>query len=128
MKMNEVRAADGNNKTLWLNKFLPHQNPYLLEPRQGESSWVEMSVPFARRLRCFRVKIEDLQTAELAYIRRGWWQTWRVLFEMQNHHSHSYRAGFSSHMVIHLNPKKKHSFLQFGLQLHSFCVDSALAA
>lgn len=28
MKMNEVRAADGNNKTLWLNKFLPHQNPY----------------------------------------------------------------------------------------------------
>jgi hypothetical protein len=40
------------------------------------------------------VKIEDLQTAELAYIRRGWCQTWRVLFEMQNHHS--YRAGFSS--------------------------------
>lgn len=28
MKMNEVRAADGNNKTLWLNKFLPHQKPY----------------------------------------------------------------------------------------------------
>jgi hypothetical protein len=25
--MNEVRAADGNKKTLWLNKFLPHQNP-----------------------------------------------------------------------------------------------------
>lgn len=68
--MNEVHAADGNNKTLWLNKFLPHQNPYSLGPRQGESSWVEMSVSFARRLPCFRVKIKDLQTAELAYVKK----------------------------------------------------------
>ena len=29
-----------------------------------------MSVSFARRLRCFRVKIEDLQTAELAYVKK----------------------------------------------------------
>ncbi|KAL5798308.1 hypothetical protein ACOSQ2_003128 [Xanthoceras sorbifolium] len=36
-----------------------------------------MSVSFARRLRCCRVKIEDLQTAEFSYIRRGWCQTWR---------------------------------------------------
>lgn len=41
------------------------------------------------------MKIEDLQTAKLVYIRRGWCQTWRVLFEMQNHHS--YRAEFSSY-------------------------------
>lgn len=29
-----------------------------------------MSVSFARRLRCFRVKIKDLQTAELAYVKK----------------------------------------------------------
>jgi len=49
---------------------------------ESQSNWGEMSVSFARRFRCFRVKIEDLQTAELAYIRC---QTWRVLFEMRNH-------------------------------------------
>jgi len=51
---------------------------------ESQSNWGEMSVSFARRFRCFRVKIEDLQTAELAYIRC---QTWRVLFEMRNHQS-----------------------------------------
>lgn len=56
-------------------------------------------------------------TAELAYIRRGWCQTWRALFEMRNHHSHSYRAGFSSHMVIHLNPLKQTLFLVFSFIL-----------
>lgn len=50
MKMNEVRAAGGNNKTLWLNKFLP-----------GLDRVVEMSVSFV--CEGFRVKIEDLQTA-----------------------------------------------------------------
>jgi hypothetical protein len=40
----------------------------------GESSWVEMSVSFARRLRCFRVKIEDLQTAEFAFVKKDFYE------------------------------------------------------
>lgn len=36
---------------------------------------------------------------------------------MRNHHKHSYRAGFYSHMVIHLNPFKQTLFLVFSFIL-----------